>query len=508
MSGTPWIARTVGLARLGGAAWRARQGGGRATRDVAARLGALHGLPQKVGQLLVLGELDQPESAFWSLTESVSPLPPPVALRQLESELGRPLAECFRTVDGRGIAASLGQVHRAALLDGTPVAVKLQYPGIAEATRLDLRFLELLAQPLGGWRGGLDATGYQRELARRLGEELDYQREAAMQSRFADLLADEPGLSVPRVIPEFSTRRVLTSTWLEGVTFPATAAWSSARREALGRILVRFLWRSLLEWRLLHADLHPGNLRFSVGAESPVIGLLDFGHVEEIDSGVSRWIGWLLHHGAAGGGSSEVELLDAFVGLGFIADLLEPMRHRLPAVADLLTAPVARAGRFDAREWHLGPRLAEVLGPDRWNFRVAGPPGLMGLLRALVAVTGYLRALRVAVDWRTELEAVAPSGGPGSHPEPVLSPREEARVLAQHLRVQIREDDRVKVELTFMARATANLPDLIPAHLAPVLRERGIDLEAVAARAVGEDCPPQSLFQLVEGSRTIRVWLE
>ncbi len=125
---------------------------GVAHRHVVERLGALNGLPRKIGQILSLGELApiESEASYTPLTEGEAVLPERVVRRIVERELGAPVAELFREFDGEGISASIGQVHRAVLRDGRRAAVKVQYPDIDKALRQDLRALGWLTVPLGG----------------------------------------------------------------------------------------------------------------------------------------------------------------------------------------------------------------------------------------------------------------------------------------------------------------------------------------------------------------------
>ena len=150
-----------------------------ARRRLVERLGSLHGLPQKIGQLLALAGPDGP-SSFAPLTETRSALPLCAALDLLEASLGRPWTDCFRSIDAEGIAASLGQVHRAVLRDGRPAAVKIQYPDSAANVDADLGALDWLSLPFGGLRGGFDLAAYRREVGGMLRQELDYRREAAV----------------------------------------------------------------------------------------------------------------------------------------------------------------------------------------------------------------------------------------------------------------------------------------------------------------------------------------
>ncbi len=189
----------MGLLSRDLAAARSRRGGRGAVdprRRLAERLGTLHGLPHKIGQMLALTGPDDP-SPFAALTKSQSPLPLGAALELLETSLGRRWTDGFRSIDAEGVGASFGQVHRAVLRDGRRAAVKIQYSDSASNVDADLFALDWLMRPFGGMRRGFDQAAYRREIGAILRQELDYRREADALRRFARSSQDARRLSSP-----------------------------------------------------------------------------------------------------------------------------------------------------------------------------------------------------------------------------------------------------------------------------------------------------------------------
>ena len=121
---------------------------------LAQRMGKLRGLPQKIGQILSMSEETEGASAFQPLTDNAQPLPFTEIEPVLEKAWGAPLDSVVQTIDRNGLAASLGQVHRAVLRDGREVAVKVRYAGIAQAVMNDLKVLGWLSAPVGIYAGG------------------------------------------------------------------------------------------------------------------------------------------------------------------------------------------------------------------------------------------------------------------------------------------------------------------------------------------------------------------
>ncbi len=501
-----WLGRTAQLTLLAADVVGVRVGGQgpQAERRLVDRLGRLHGLPQKIGQLLALRELGGP-SAYTPLTESAATLPGHEALALVESALGRRSSDCFRSFEPLGVGASLGQVHRAVLHDDRTAAVKVQYPDSRANVETDLQALSWLTLPFGGLGRGFDLAGYQHEVGGMLRQEVDYRQEARALERFAGLAAGFDRLVVPRLVPELSGDRVLTMTWLEGETLESACRWPEQDRRAAAGFLLRLFLTSCFTWRFLHADPHPGNYRFLRGPDGVRIGLLDFGCVLPVDEPTAQSLAFLVE--AAGGTAEQHEVLAAYRALGFNAELLQPLAHLLPGLNAILFEPFATPGPFALDAWKLGERVEALLGPFRWNFRCAGPARLIFLVRAYLGLIRYQHALNVAIDWSEAWRQTVASVPP---PRPQSPPpaQEQRTILSRHLRVRVQEAGHVRVDLTFRAILAESLPDLVPPELHEQLHARNIDVQRIAADAANQQFAPGELFQLTEGARQVRVWLE
>ena len=513
------LTRSADLARLGLpilAGRRARRPAdvAAARRRLVAHMGRLHGLPQKIGQILSLGELDDDgeESVYRTLTESRDATPARVAFGWIAAELGAPADTLFRSIDPQGSAASLGQVHRATLADGREVAVKVQYPWIRDTLSADLRALGWLVAPLTAHRRGFDLRRYRDEMRRLLLTELDYTREAETLRRYAAHRAEVPWLVTPDPIHGLCTSRLLTMTWVNGDPFERVREWPERDRREIGRQLVELFLRGALSWGELHADPHPGNLRFRRHRHGVEIGLLDFGCTQQLTSGARAALRRMLETGPT---PAVPDLRATYAALGFDLDLLDPMLDRLGAVTQLLTEPFHTPGPFDLGAWRLSARLAEILGDDRWNFRFAGPATLIGFIRAFQGLTRYVSALGVPVDWHAVTTAVLHANPPATSsamtedpPMPPPSATTDAPSDSTALRIRVTRRGEQVVLLTFKPTLAAQLPDLIPEDLKPRLKAQHVDIAQLAARAKANGYPPGDLFTLDDGEKTVRVWLE
>ncbi len=249
--------------------------------DVTATLGTMKGVMVKLGQMASYvddGLAPAVRRTLARLQDSVPPMSPALAAGMIEEELGVPPERAFARWDPEPVAAaSIGQVHRAITWDGRAVAVKVQYPGIAEMMAADLDNVALLRRMLRVTAPSQDVDGLIAELRERVLEELDYRREAANQRRLHDYFTGHPTISVPGIVDELSTRRVVTSELAVGARFGELTDWPQEERDLAGEALYRFVFRSLYELRAFNGDPHPGNYVFHGAGK---VTFLDFGMVK------------------------------------------------------------------------------------------------------------------------------------------------------------------------------------------------------------------------------------
>ena len=249
--------------------------------DVAVTLGAMKGVLMKLGQMASYvddGLSPAVRRTLSRLQDSVPPMSPELAAGVITEELGLPPERAFARWDPEPIAAaSIGQVHRAITHDGRAVAVKVQYPGIAESMAADLDNVALLRRMLKVTAPSQDVNALVAELRDRVLEELDYRREAENQRRFAAYYAGHPTIKVPAIVDELSMRRVVTSELSTGARFAELATWSQEERDLAGETIYRFVFRSLYDAHAFNGDPHPGNYLFHGDGR---VTFLDFGLVK------------------------------------------------------------------------------------------------------------------------------------------------------------------------------------------------------------------------------------
>ncbi len=295
------LARTGvrGAAGLAGARVRTMAGASdgadpheRIAEDLVAVLGDMKGAAMKLGQVLSFVDLDVPpdvrstyHDALARLRDAAPAFDPGAIAQVLREELGAPAEAIFDHFDPTPLAAaSIGQVHAATLPDGREVVVKVQYPGVAEAVRADLRNVESFAPLARLLSPNQEIRPLLEELRDRIDDELDYAREAQYQRAFAERYRNHPFVHVPAVVPELCRGRVLVSERIHGERFDDFVAHASeADRQRVGEIIFRYAFGSIGRYRLFNGDPHPGNylVEPDCAADGGVrIAFVDYGSVK------------------------------------------------------------------------------------------------------------------------------------------------------------------------------------------------------------------------------------
>ncbi|TCC46569.1 AarF/ABC1/UbiB kinase family protein [Kribbella capetownensis] len=406
---------TVGLGkRIGGAPAEAvyAEFQRRTADQLFSVLGELKGGAMKFGQMLSLMESAMPEelaapyrATLTKLQDSAPPMPASTVHTILSRELGRRWRDRFEEFDDLpAAAASIGQVHRGILTDGREVAVKLQYPGAAEALRSDLRQLGRFARTFGTLVPGLDMKPLVTELQERIGEELDYDREAQAQQQYADAFKDHDEFVVPRVIKHSPS--VIVSEWLEGRPLSSIISDGTKKeRNAIGLKYVRFMFSGPKYAGLLHSDPHPGNFRVMPDGR---LGVVDFGLCARLPDGLPPAIGRLLRISLDGDG---VAIRDGLRAEGFI-------KPRMEIDPDLLMdylAPFAEPARAEtfqfSREWMRAQanRTGDFRSPSATlALKLNMPPSYLLIHRVWIGGMAVLSQLEAKAPFRAVLEELLP----------------------------------------------------------------------------------------------------
>ena len=248
------------------------------------------GLLIKLGQLIAARpDIFPPEyvQRLSALHDRVPPRPYAAIAPVLRRGLGKPPEKVFATFERTPIAAaSLAQVHRATLKDGRKVAVKVQYPGIQDVVAADLFGLNLVKFALGRLLPGLNIGEIIDDLRASIPQELDFVHEGANAERVARNFDGRPGVVIPTIYWQYTSRRVLVMQFIDGIKITDTAALDAAGidRRALCKLFLSIYFEQIMVHGFFNADPHPGNLLvIPKGHGAADVALLDFGLVKELE---------------------------------------------------------------------------------------------------------------------------------------------------------------------------------------------------------------------------------
>ena len=363
----------------------------------------MRGAAMKVGQTLSAVDLGlvpeeiRPEfqMILAELQQGADPVSAKAIRGVIEEDLGEPTSKLFADFDDEPIAAaSIGQVHRATTTDGRDVAVKVQYPGIAEAIHADLQNLRLALKLLSAIAPGVDTAAIAGEIRERIGDELDYELEASNQRAMARVYDGHPFVVVPDAVTALCSERVLVTEYVDGARFASVLDAPQAERDRLGEVLIRFYLNGPLRHRLLNGDPHPGNALFLPDGR---VAFVDFGFFRRLtDADVDQLVATTR---ATYEGDAQ-KLLDVVVGLGSLPPdpaLAEPFLDSYRAIFGwlLVDHPTTVDASNTAAMMRRYTELRRAEGFDGLTL----PAEHFVLMRAVFLLIGLLGQLRANGTW-------------------------------------------------------------------------------------------------------------
>jgi predicted unusual protein kinase regulating ubiquinone biosynthesis (AarF/ABC1/UbiB family) len=377
--------------------------------QIVVQLGKMKGAAMKVGQVLSTIEFhgmeeegaDRIQRRMAELRDNAPSVPWPRLEKLMTSEWGEPVSRVLADIEPDAMAAaSIGQVHRARTREGVDVAVKVQYPGIAEAVDADLRNLKLLMPLLARIAPGLDTKALAEELRERITEELDYELEAQSHRRVWRLWRDHPHVLIPRVDTELSTRRVLVTELQEGMRFDDLKGAEDARRDRVAEIVHRFYYVTARDHDIALGDPHPGNWQ---SLEDGRVVIFDFGMLRDLPRG------YVFREGPAVTAVHEQDagaLFDVMRDLGYLGDAGTKFTERKELLLAHMT--IAAAWLIEDQPFRLSPEVQRDMGRElfklgpEWramvrDFSVARESVLLRRMADLL-FAGFCQ-LRAAADW-------------------------------------------------------------------------------------------------------------
>jgi predicted unusual protein kinase regulating ubiquinone biosynthesis (AarF/ABC1/UbiB family) len=365
----------------------------KASRRVRHELQSLKGAAMKLGQIFSLQTHALPEDAIKELANLQMRAPamhPSLARAQFKSSCGKYPEEVFREFDSEPLAAaSLGQVHRAVTKSGEKVAVKIQYPAIRASIENDFKLLRSATFP--GRVTGHTPTAVFDEIQRGFLEETDYIHEGKNLDFFGAGLRGFTYLAIPKVYWNLTTERVLTMSFVEGLTMSAflKAKPSQSIRDLIGSHLVELYYFQLHKLKTVHTDHHPGNYLFQPDGR---IGLVDFGSVKRINFNATDLINCVVARSWHDGEKGAQHVLGLVLGQHVpyrrarkMLPMLQEMAEILHPLGDQSVVDFGNAQMLHALGRAMGATLRDKLANPEFAFISRADLGLYSLLHQLRA---------------------------------------------------------------------------------------------------------------------------
>ncbi|KAL0486983.1 AarF domain-containing protein kinase [Acrasis kona] len=352
--------------------------------QIASTLCKMRGAALKLGQMLSLQEdsVVPPviRQALERVRQSADVMPESQMMEAMTNELGVDWNSQFTSFDKKPIAAaSIGQVHRGTILDGTDVAIKIQYPGVSQSIDSDIKNVKLLLKSTNMMPKGAYIHSTLEQARNELSSECDYVKEANNQIRYANILSqasskddDLKTFVVPKVIPHLSTSKVLTTEFAHGVTVDKLSSdpeIDQSTRNKIALQLLKLCLKELFEFRFMQTDPNWSNYIYDKSTQK--LQLIDFGACMEFPKTfVDQYI--RVVNAAA---TNDIDtIIDASIKMGFLTGE-EPsvMMEAHAQAVTLLGEPFSAPGVYDFKNKQMPKKVASII-PTMLKYRLTPPP--------------------------------------------------------------------------------------------------------------------------------------
>jgi predicted unusual protein kinase regulating ubiquinone biosynthesis (AarF/ABC1/UbiB family) len=453
---------------------------GKINKDAGRRyrlreLGNLPGIPAKMGQILTM--------KFGADLETENKTPAPMSLDEVKSIIQKEaplLLLLIETISSQPITASIGQVHQATLTTGETVAIKIRYPDIERDIEQQLKLVlgSMSALPTPD-AFKIDNEEYSSFLNGFFSEEINYLKEAKSQNAFHNAWSNDYRFVIPMVYLELGSKSVLVQSYEQSLRISQISDFTQKEKIYYSECLKDFFLKGVLDFGLIHTDLHAKNWGFR--REKAQIVFYDFGATLQLSTELRLTLLKL----SSLDSNNSTEYLDLLVLLGFNRRKLLPIKDQLKDLCALLFEPIRNKDQWKPSQWNLQQRINDLLGEYKWNFRTSGPPWFLMLIRGL---NGWLDALK--------------------HLEPLTEIQESEPLIKTKLKIKVIENGYEKVYLELPATSLIDLEVMIPNEVLDTIRAKGISVSEIRDFAIRNGYNPQLLFEASTPSKSYKVWLE
>lgn len=372
---------------------------------IAETLGQLKGGAMKIGQMLSVQEALLPKELTFvlkTLQRDAPTVATEIMFQTLDGDIPH-WKSLVREIDHKPLAAaSIGQVHRAVMNDGREVAVKIQYPKIDQAIYSDLKNLRRLFELILETVMSSNLDHLFEEIEARLGEEIDYRREAGRIQEFQNFYAQRNDVTIPKFVPELSSQRVLTTELTLGLSIEEARHYGQDLRNGWGKLLFGALVEQLLVFRKLQSDPNPANYAFR---KDGGIILYDFGSIKELPDWLHTGYMSVLQ-ACREGRFTDIAQISTAMQVSMKNGNPVPQKH-----VDLFHDAIGPV--FTTRPYRFNTEtdpIKKIVAFNRENFNelkeITFPGDVLFVDRAIIGLFGNLTALGSEANWTDELNAI------------------------------------------------------------------------------------------------------
>ena len=404
----------------------------------------------------------------------------------------------------KGIPGSLGQVHKGILNDGSEVAIKVQYPKMKNTIVSQFSFLlKSLNIGLKLTNKNFSYENYLKYFKYKLEEELNYLNELRSQNEIFEYLKEFPQFYIPKAYENLSNSEILVQDWVETIHLDNLSIFSEQEKINFANDLFECFIILFFKLKFIHGDFHYGNIGITSKIPHKIV-LFDFGSMLKIPDESMKSIIFVLHHLNL---NKEFSALENFVLLGFEKNLLIPLEPHLKKLWEIFLRPFLEKS-FNFANWNFQEESQKILGKYKMNFRMAGPPWFLMLMRTFTGISSCFKYLGVNVQTKCILEKHLPNLIEEKYENKYKYNTEINNIQSKYLCIKVLEGHNEKVYLEMPARSSENLEDIVPSHIQTHLINSGYDLKSMQKKIFDNNFIPQILFETKYESQLIRVWLE
>jgi predicted unusual protein kinase regulating ubiquinone biosynthesis (AarF/ABC1/UbiB family) len=408
--------------------------------------------------------------------------------------------ECFSDIEEKSYPASVGQVN-AGNFKGEKVAIKIQYPGIKDSFKDQLRLLNILPKAAGFTKlkkWGVDFSGYQKQIEFVLDHECDYQFEASELSKWALYLNNSRYSHVPKVLPEFVQEKIYFQEFVDGCHLnEVLKTWSPELKKDLASNLFYTYFKLIFQYRVIQGDTNHDNFLFKEEGDKSHLYFIDLGQSIYLSDEFVLTLMNGIHMLIIG---EKVPCVAFLAGLGFDPKKLEHIYPKLDFIIEILMEPFVQDFVQDLSDWDYASKIDLLLGEDKWWFRSAGGVEFFLFMKSLMGIKNLLTKLNVKVFYKKLFKDIYLDLQ--FKPTPLVELKmdldNKSEYISENISIVIKEikTEIEKVNLVLPIRVLFDIHNYLEPNIKKVIEENGVDLRDQVRLALDDGGKPKNIFEI------------